>query len=142
MTSPTSPMPMPTAPHDLGPARPDLEPAPPTQVLQLHVDCRTGVDGGTEIELRGEIDLATVSTLRAAVIDAVVAGARRVHLMLDGVTYIDSAGLGTLVGAHRRLAAVGGELVVRCDVERVLRLFRMTGIDQVLTVQQDETAPA
>lgn len=110
--------------------------------MLLHVDSRSGADGGTEIEVRGEIDLATVNTLRAAVIDAVAAGARRVHLMLDGVTYIDSSGLGTLIGAHKRLAALGGELVVRCEVERVLRLFRMTGVDQVLTIQQDQAATA
>ncbi len=108
----------------------------------LHVDSRTRVDGGTEIEVRGEIDLATVGSLRNAVLDAVGAGARRVHLMLDGVTYIDSAGLGTLIGAHRRLVALGGELVVRCEVERVLRLFRLTGVDKVLTLHSDETAPA
>jgi anti-sigma B factor antagonist len=110
--------------------------------MLLHVDSRDGVDGGTEIELRGEIDLSTVGSLRDAVLEAVGSGARRVHLTLDGVTYIDSAGLGTLIGAHKRLAALGGELVVRCDVVRVLRLFRMTGIDKVLTIQQDETAPA
>ena len=112
--------------------------------MLLHVDSRSGGDA-TQIEVRGEIDLATVNTLRAAVIDAIAAGARRVHLMLDGVTYIDSAGLGTLIGAHKRLVALGGELVVACDVERVLRLFRMTGVDQVITIQgpaQDEAASA
>jgi len=110
--------------------------------MLLHVDSRSGVDGGTAIKVRVKIDLTTVNKLRTAVIDAVTTGARRVHLMLDGVTYIDSAGLGTLIGAHKRLTALGGELVVRCDVERVLQLFRMTGVDQVLTIQQDEAAPA
>ncbi|MFP5253418.1 MAG: STAS domain-containing protein [Actinomycetes bacterium] len=111
--------------------------------MLLHVDSRSGAEA-THIEVRGEIDLATVNTLRAAVIEAIAAGARRIHLMLDGVTYIDSAGLGTLIGAHKRLAALGGELVVACDVERVLRLFRLTGVDQVLTIQQaqDEAATA
>lgn len=109
--------------------------------MLLHVDSRAGADG-TQIEVRGEIDLATVNTLRTAVIDAIASGARRIHLMLDGVTYIDSAGLGTLIGAHKRLTALGGELVVRCDVDRVLRLFRMTGVDQVLTIQQDQAATA
>lgn len=108
----------------------------------LEVDGHSRVDG-TQIEVRGELDLATVSTLRAAVIDAISAGARRVELMLDEVTYIDSAGLGTLIGAHKRLAALGGQLVIRCDAERVLRLFRMTGIDQVLVIQtRDEAASA
>lgn len=111
--------------------------------MLLHVDSRSGAEG-THIEVRGEIDLATVNTLRTAVIEAIAAGARRIHLMLDGVTYIDSAGLGTLIGAHKRLAALGGQLVVSCDVERVLRLFRLTGVDQVLTIQQarDEAATA
>ncbi|MFP5253245.1 MAG: STAS domain-containing protein [Actinomycetes bacterium] len=111
--------------------------------MLLHVDSRAAADGATQIEVRGEIDLATVGSLRSAVIDAVAAGARRVHLMLDGVTYIDSAGLGTLIGAHKRLTALGGELVIRCEVDRVLRLFRMTGVDQVLTIHaQDEAATA
>lgn len=59
-----------------------------------------------------------MSALRVAVTDAVAAGARRVLLTL------------------------GGELVVRCDAERVLRLFLMTGVDQVLTLHPDEAASA
>lgn len=111
--------------------------------MLLQVDTRTAGDGRTQIEVRGEVDLDTVSTLRSAIIDAVGEGARTVHLLLDGVTYIDSAGLGTIIGAHKRLMSLGGQLVVLCSAERVLRLFRMTGIDRVLTVQlRDESAPA
>lgn len=107
---------------------------------QLSVESRSRAGGAAEIEVRGEVDLATVNSLRSAVVDAVAAGARQVTLLLDGVTYIDSAGLGTLIGAHKRLAALGGELVVLCDAERVLRLFRLTGVDRVLSIASREQA--
>lgn len=103
------------------------------------------------IEVGGEIDLATVNKLRNAVTKAINDGAHTVELVLDQVTYIDSAGLGTLIGAHRRLSALGGELVVQCSSERVLRLFRLTGLDQVLQIRdradaapdpEGEAAPA
>ena len=51
---------------------------------------------------------------------------------LDGVSYLDSAGLGALVGAHKRLVAAGGMLTIRCSRQRVLRLFGLTGLSRVL----------
>jgi anti-sigma B factor antagonist len=109
--------------------------------MMLHVDSRAVADR-TQIDVRGELDLATVGTLRRALLDAMGAGAHRIHLGLDEVTYIDSTGLGMIIGAHRRLSAVGGELVVQCAVDRVRKLLRMTGLDKVLTIEAgDETAP-
>ncbi|MGN6574819.1 MAG: STAS domain-containing protein, partial [Nocardioides sp.] len=55
-------------------------------------------------------------------------------LHLEGVTYIDSSGLGTLIGAHKRVASAGGTMTVRCSQPRILRLFAITGLDRVLTV--------
>ncbi len=101
--------------------------------MLLHVD-RSVVADTADITARGEIDLATVNTLRSAVTDAISEGARHLVLDLEGVTYIDSSGLGTLIGAHKRVASVGGTLTVRCSQPRVLRLFAITGLDQVLTV--------
>ena len=88
----------------------------------------------------GEIDLSTVNLLREAVTDAVQAGVRKLTVDLRGVTYIDSSGLGMLVGAHKRMAMVGGTLTVRCSAQRVLRLFELTGLDRVLVIRpHDDT---
>ena len=101
--------------------------------MLLRVDCSTEADTA-DITAHGEIDLATVNTLRSAITKAMQAGASHLTLNLDTVTYIDSSGLGTLIGAHKRLASSGGTLTVRCSQARILRLLSITGLDRVLTV--------
>jgi anti-sigma B factor antagonist len=107
----------------------------------LQVDTTIDRDRG-HVRLSGEIDLATVDGLRSAVTAAVADGARHVVVDLEQVSYIDSSGLGTLVGAHKRLTGLGGTLVVWCTQPRLLRLFTLTGVDQVLTLASPEAGPA
>lgn len=101
--------------------------------MLLRVDCSSGADTAT-VTADGEIDLATVNTLRSAITTAMRQGAGHLTLNLDKVTYIDSSGLGTLIGAHKRLSSSGGSLTIRCSQARILRLFAITGLDKVLTV--------
>jgi anti-sigma B factor antagonist len=51
------------------------------------------------------------------------------------VTYIDSAGLGALVGAHKKLRAAGGALVLHCEHPRVMQLFEITGLTKLFTIE-------
>ena len=107
--------------------------------MLLRVDCSTEADSA-DITAHGEIDLATVNTLRSAITKAMHAGANHLTLNLNTVTYIDSSGLGTLIGAHKRLASSGGTLTVRCSQPRILRLLSITGLDRVLTVVTHDEA--
>ena len=50
---------------------------------------------------------------------------------LTETTFIDSSSLGVLIGAHRRLKARGGRLIVACDTEAIVKTFRITGLDGV-----------
>lgn len=106
--------------------------------MLLRVDSSSVADTAA-ISATGEIDLATVNTLRSAIAKSMQQGASHLTLNLDKVTYIDSSGLGTLIGAHKRLTSSGGSLTIRCSQARILRLFTITGLDRVLTVtSQDE----
>jgi anti-sigma B factor antagonist len=82
----------------------------------------------------GEIDLATVPLLRQAISDHFVAG--QVHLLLDltDVSFIDSTGLGVLIGTGKKTARLGGSTRVVCDNPRILRLLRITGLSRALQV--------
>jgi anti-sigma B factor antagonist len=82
----------------------------------------------------GEIDLFTAPEFKQAIIAAIDAGAERVVVDLSEVTFIDSSSLGVLIGAHRRLKARSGDLVVVCDREAILKTFRITGLDGVFTL--------
>jgi anti-sigma B factor antagonist len=105
--------------------------------MLLRVDHSVATDTA-EISAHGEIDLATVNTLRSAITSALAQGVRHVVLHLEGVIYIDSSGLGTLIGAHKRVTASGGTMTVVCTRPRILRLFAITGLDRVLTVTAPE----
>ena len=76
----------------------------------------------------GEIDISTVSRLRERLFE-LAASSRHLVIDLDQVTFIDSAGLSALVGAANRAAAHGTCLHVVCTRPKILKLFRLTGLD-------------
>jgi anti-sigma B factor antagonist len=53
---------------------------------------------------------------------------------LTSVTFLDSTGLGTLVAARNRAEEAGGQLPIIGSGERVLKLFRITGLDEVFEI--------
>ena len=55
---------------------------------------------------------------------------------LGRVEFLDSTGLGVLVGAHRRLRANAGSLTLVCPHERLLKIFRITGLDSVFEIHK------
>jgi anti-sigma B factor antagonist len=79
----------------------------------------------------GEIDISTVPQLRERLFE-LTASRRPLVADLDQVSFIDSAGLSALVGAANRTAAHGGSLRVVCARPKILKLFRLTGLDRRL----------
>jgi anti-sigma B factor antagonist len=94
------------------------------------------VAGRTVVEVAGEIDVYTAPTLRERLVDVVDGGARHVIVDLGHVDFLDSTGLGVLAGARKRLQLLGGELVLVCNHERLLKIFRITGLDRVFIIYE------
>ena len=92
--------------------------------------------------LTGEIDLATQANLRAVLTDLVVAG--QIHLVIDlgGVSFIDSTGLGVLIGARRRVHVLHGSVQLVRANDQVMRVFEITGLNRVFDISGIETSPA
>jgi anti-sigma B factor antagonist len=88
----------------------------------------------TVLEVGGEIDVYTAPMLRERLVAIVEAGARSVIVDLSRVEFLDSTGLGVLVGGLRRMRGIGGGFAVVCDEERLLKIFRITGLDQILSM--------
>ena len=78
------------------------------------------------VTVAGEIDIATVSRLRERLLELAADGGSLVA-DLDRVGFIDSAGLGALVGVAKRAAAGGGSLQVVCAQPKTRQLFRLAG---------------
>ena len=88
----------------------------------------------TIVAVGGEIDVYTAPKLREQLVDLVNAG--RYHLVVDmeGVEFLDSTGLGVLVGGLKRVRAHDGSLRLVCTQERILKIFRITGLTKVFPI--------
>lgn len=87
----------------------------------------------TILTIAGELDLATIATLREAVATRLSPDA---HVVLDlsGLTFCDSTGLGGFVALHRQARSTGARLAFAAPRKRIADLFALSGIDQVISV--------
>jgi anti-sigma B factor antagonist len=101
--------------------------------MELSLAAHT-VAGRTVLEIGGEIDVYTAPLLRERLIELAAAGSNQVVVDLSRVEFLDSTALGVLAGAHRRLRASAGSLTLVCPHERILKIFRITGLDSVFDI--------
>jgi anti-sigma B factor antagonist len=91
-------------------------------------------DDGDEavISVAGELDSFTACELRAGITG--VLGRKAVVIDIRDVPFVDSAGLGALMGGIRRLREAGGEVALCCTHAGVLRLLLVTGLDRIVAI--------
>lgn len=80
----------------------------------------------------GELDAFTVSQFRQAL--AELASTPRLLIDMSAVPFVDSAGLGALIGGIRRARELGGDVAVSCNRPTLTRLLRTTGFDRIVAV--------
>jgi anti-sigma B factor antagonist len=88
----------------------------------------------TIVEVGGEIDVYTAPTLREQLIDLVSQGHQHIIVDMERVEFLDSTGLGVLVGGLKRVRAQDGSLRLVCTQERILKIFRITGLEKVFPI--------
>ena len=86
------------------------------------------------VDVGGEIDVYTAPKLRERLVDLINAGHYHLVVNLEGVDFLDSTGLGVLVGALKRVRAHEGSLRLVCTQERLLKIFRITGLAKVFPI--------
>jgi anti-sigma B factor antagonist len=91
------------------------------------------------LRVAGEVDVYTAPMLREQIRELAAKGA--VHLITDlsQVDFLDSTGLGALVGGLRRLREADGSLALVVSTPRILRIFQITGLIKALAVQDSVT---
>jgi len=93
------------------------------------------------VDFSGKITLGEGSaTLRKLVRELVGAGRRKILLNLADVDYIDSSGIGELVGAYTTVRSASGELKLVYLTKRVRDIIQITRLFTVFDVQPDEAA--
>lgn len=93
------------------------------------------------VRLKGELDHHTADSVRMQMEDAIMRGnSDHVILSLKDLVFMDSSGLGVILGRYKLLKSRGGKMVV-CDVNpAVHRLFELSGLFKILTIHDNERA--
>ena len=91
-------------------------------------------DGRAIVAVGGEIDVYTAPKLRDQITELVSDGAYNIVIDLEAVEFLDSTGLGVLVGGLKKVRAHDGSLELVCTLERLLKIFRITGLAKVFVI--------
>jgi anti-sigma B factor antagonist len=100
--------------------------------IDLHIESSTEGEW-TVLAIVGELDLYTGPQLRDAVLAATGDGRDHIAIDLNGVTFIDSTGLGILVACLKRVRERDGALaLIAPDTSPLIRLLSLTGLQEIL----------
>jgi anti-sigma B factor antagonist len=105
--------------------------------VNLEVERRT-VGDALVVSVSGEVDLATAEPLREALVAAEAESASGMVIDLQRVGFLDSTGIGELVGVHRRLRKSERPLALVVPEGPIRKILAITGMDSVLDLHEDE----
>ena len=91
----------------------------------------------TVVHLGGEIDVYTAPLVREKLDEQIQGGRTRLVVDLTDVTFLDSTGLGVLVGRLKLARTRGGSMRLVGKDDRVLKVFSITGLDKVFEIHPD-----
>ena len=92
-------------------------------------------DGRATVSVSGEVDVYTAPQLRDRLYSVIADGARLVVLDVSAMTFIDSTGLGVIVGALKRLREADGDLTLRSPSRSTRKVLEITGLFRILNVE-------
>lgn len=95
-----------------------------------------------EVTLYGELDHHGAVRLRTD-IDALLGRERpkKTVLNLSQIEFMDSSGLGLIMGRYAMMQRLGGELTLRRPHERLVKIFELAGLERMVRIETDEDTP-
>jgi anti-sigma B factor antagonist len=92
------------------------------------------------VDLNGEIDVYTSPKVKDAIGDLIDKGHYNLVINLEKVRYIDSTGLGVLIGGLKRVREHGGTVNLVCTNPQIKKIFDITGLVKIFGIYDDEDA--
>ena len=108
-------------------------------IVDLTLETRD-FDGRAVVAVGGEIDVYTAPKLRDKITELVAQGTYDIVIDMGGVEFLDSTGLGVLVGGLKKVRAHEGSLALICNQDRLLKIFRITGLAKVFVIHESAEA--
>jgi len=92
------------------------------------------------VRIEGELDMHSAYEFRQTVDDALDKnGAKNILLNLDGVNFIDSSGLGVILGRYKKISVLGGTMLAAHIQPQVAKIFELSGLLKIMKVFDNET---
>ncbi len=106
--------------------------------MNLRVETKTPREGVAIVALSGEVDVYTSPRVKQEIVDLLNQGTTRMIIDVTRVEYLDSTGLGVLIGGLKRAREHDGDLRLICDNPRILRIFGITGLTKIFDIHPTE----
>jgi anti-sigma B factor antagonist len=108
--------------------------------LDIKVNVREAKGDSSIVDLSGEIDVYTSPKLKDAVGGLIDRGVYNLVINLEKVRYIDSTGLGVLIGGLKRVREHGGSVNLVCTNPQIKKIFDITGLVMIFGIFDNEDA--
>ena len=105
--------------------------------MSLSIDIRSGAAGAASVVVSGEVDVSNADELRTALDQCLAGDVTDLTVDLAEVPYIDSTGIGVLVGAAHRAAEKNVRLEVARPQRNVARVLGLLGATAELNISED-----
>lgn len=99
--------------------------------MALEIQTRQADNGVTVVAPTGRLDVAGAPALKEAITEAANSGTPRVVIDLEGVSFVDSTGLGSVIAALKQIRSKEGELRLAAPNQQVRVVLELTTLDRV-----------
>ena len=91
------------------------------------------------VRITGEIDHHSAVWIRARIDDEITSQCpKRTVLLLSDIDFMDSSGLGLIMGRYKRMQSIGGELLISGAGERVIKILKLAGLDKIVKFENSK----
>lgn len=106
--------------------------------MDIKIDTRALGEKAQVVEVNGEIDVYTSPKVKEIITELIEKGNYNLVINLEGVRYIDSTGLGVLIGALKKVREKEGSINLVCTNPQIKKIFNITGLVKIFGIYKDE----
>jgi anti-sigma B factor antagonist len=106
--------------------------------MDIKIETRELAKDTHAVEVQGEIDVYTSPKVKEIVTELIDKGNNHLVINLEGVRYIDSTGLGVLIGALKKVREKEGSINLVCNNPQIKKIFNITGLVKIFGIYKNE----
>lgn len=106
--------------------------------MDIKIETRELGKEAQAVEVNGEIDVYTSPKVKEIITELIEKGNNYLVINLEGVRYIDSTGLGVLIGALKKVREKDGTINLVCNNPQIKKIFNITGLVKIFGIYKSE----